>query len=208
MAPSTPVPSPPTQPAEPPPPEPPQVKLLGTVVVKGGSRALVEEVARGQRLVYREGQVVRGWTVEKILEDRMVFVRGPDSEVVYLESARPSGGPPGKTLASVSVSREQVKKVIHQDIGKLVSDFAVVPEFSDTGLTGVRLDGLPPLPDGLDKKIGLVPGDVIRSINGEPLTDPAVAFTVYQGLLDGSLEQVSIAIERGGEQFVLQYNFE
>ena len=45
---------------------------------------------------------------------------------------------------------------------------------------------------------GLRPGDLIKDIDGQPLTDPTQAMQVFQSL--GTSEQVTVTLERNGEQ--------
>jgi len=50
--------------------------------------------------------------------------------------------------------------------------------------------------------LGLRPGDLIKDIDGQPLTDPTTdptqAMQVFQSL--GTAEQVTVTLERNGEQ--------
>ena len=44
--------------------------------------------------------------------------------------------------------------------------------------------------------LGLQPGDIIKDIDGQSLTDPSQAMQIFQSL--GTAEQVTVTIERGG----------
>ena len=44
--------------------------------------------------------------------------------------------------------------------------------------------------------LGLRPGDIIKDIDGQPLTDASEAMRVFQSL--GTAEQVTVTIERDG----------
>jgi len=53
-------------------------------------------------------------------------------------------------------------------------------------------------------KLGLQPGDLVTSINGTPLDDPARGMEIFNSL--GSSNQVEVTVERNGESQQLTLN--
>ena len=49
--------------------------------------------------------------------------------------------------------------------------------------------------------LGLRPGDLIKDIDGQSLTDPTQAMQIFQSL--GNADQVSVTVERNGQAQII-----
>ena len=59
------------------------------------------------------------------------------------------------------------------------------------------------VPGSVFEQLGVKKGDIIRDINGVPITSAESAFQAYQQLRDEPL--INIGIERGGDSVELNY---
>jgi general secretion pathway protein C len=60
--------------------------------------------------------------------------------------------------------------------------------------------------DGVFQHSGFRSGDVIRSVNGQPVTSPAIVLQLPSALLQDSL--VTVQIERDGRPLTLTYHLQ
>jgi general secretion pathway protein C len=63
-------------------------------------------------------------------------------------------------------------------------------------------------PGSVYEKLGVRPGDVIRSVNGQPINNMDEVMKLYQQLGANQISNVAIEITRGGRTESLQYNIE
>ena len=60
------------------------------------------------------------------------------------------------------------------------------------------------IPKRVREALGLRPGDLIKDIDGQSLTDPTQAMRIFQSL--GSASEVSVTVERNGRPEVIVLN--
>ena len=95
-----------------------------------------------------------------------------------------------------------LQNVVTQNLSKLTDVIRPTPYSVDGEVIGYRVY------PGRDRQkfaaLGLRPGDTIKTIDGQPLTDPTQAMQIFQSL--GTAEQVSVTVDRNGkeEQIVLK----
>jgi general secretion pathway protein C len=63
-------------------------------------------------------------------------------------------------------------------------------------------------PGSVYEKLGVRPGDVIRSVNGQPINNMDEVMKLYQQLGANQISNVALEITRGGRAESLQYNIE
>jgi type II secretion system protein C len=80
----------------------------------------------------------------------------------------------------------------------------IVPEVRDGQVVGLRLYSV--LPGGRFDRIGLRNGDLVRTVNGLPLSSPEKALEVYAHL--GSSRHVWLEVEREGRIVLFDYVIE
>lgn len=165
------------------------------VIVQGQPEAAFcsgEEISPGVRLD----------TVER---DRILIVRNGVREAVFMKDAE--GGavglsaPPPPIVQPVGTDRQLVdRRQLQQQLGR--------PEFLNQAL-------IVPNPDGgflvrqvqagsLYEKLGLRPGDVIRNVNGQPLTSMDDVMRLYQQF--GTAQRVLVDVQRQGRSETLYYD--
>jgi general secretion pathway protein C len=88
-----------------------------------------------------------------------------------------------------------VVDVIVRDYSKLMRGVTVKPVLDKGRVAGLRIGRV--LPSSLLGKLGLKNGDVLRSINGFPLSSPEKALQAYARLRTAS--EIEIVLDRGGK---------
>jgi len=164
---------------------------------------------RNEEKVYTiNDAVAAGATLHAVYADRVVLNRSGTLEVLKLPKDFP------KTTAPVirqqtAVSRtatddfgadaQSIQDLVSQNVTKLADIIRPTPYFEGGQQQGYRVY------PGRDRKqfaaLGLRPGDLIKDIDGQALTDPQQAMQIFQSL--GDADQVSVTVERNGQPQVL-----
>jgi general secretion pathway protein C len=188
------------------------LNLVLTGVFDSGSNsyALIS-VAGGKQAPFAVGdQITNGVTLESVYADRVIILRGGKRESLLMytdedsgsnnslppvpnESAPPS---PGNTF---DISRAQVEQQLRNP--SIMARARIVPYAGG----GFMISSIPQ--NSLFTKAGLRRGDIIKSVNGEPLNNYSDAMKMMQSM--GGIEnvqQLNIEILRHGHPQHLQYN--
>ena len=96
-------------------------------------------------------------------------------------------------------STRSLQQVVAKNVSRLADVIRPTPYFQNGQQQGYRVY------PGRDRKrfaaLGLRPGDLIKQIDGQSLTDPTQAMQIFQSL--GTANQVSVTVERNGTQETL-----
>ncbi len=94
---------------------------------------------------------------------------------------------------------QSIQTVVAQNVSRLADVIRPTPFFQNGQQQGYRVY------PGRDRRkfaaLGLRPGDLIKQIDGQSLTDPTQAMQIFQSL--GTANQVSVTVERNGTQQTL-----
>jgi general secretion pathway protein C len=94
---------------------------------------------------------------------------------------------------------QSIQTVVAQNVSRLADVIRPTPFFQNGQQQGYRVY------PGRDRRkfaaLGLRPGDLIKQIDGQSLTDPTQAMQIFQSL--GTASQVSVTVERNGTQQTL-----
>ena len=205
--------------------------LEGVIIASepGSSLALVRRPDDRRARSVRVGDNVYGMTLVEVTEEAALFERDGEPLLVYLDGGRPpqslqvadnpndKGNSPGDGEDSTSsgfggmetntwLSREFERSVTEE---RLTKEMPVI--LAETGLR-LRVDGgesqglqITHLPDGtLLSEIGLLPGDVLLSINDVPLTSISALTGIFPQLRSES--EIRLIVERRGETLGLAYH--
>jgi general secretion pathway protein C len=92
-----------------------------------------------------------------------------------------------------------IQSVVSQNVARLADVIRPTPYFVNGQQQGYRVY------PGRDRRqfaaLGLRPGDLIKDIDGQALTDPTQAMEIFQSL--GTASQVSVTVERNGQPEVI-----
>jgi general secretion pathway protein C len=151
--------------------------------------------------VYAIGEpVTSGAKLHAVYADRVVL--NENGQLTNLEL--PKEFPEGTNAPTRRVSRStqrtakdtrSIQSVVAQNISKLSDVIRPTPYFVNGQQQGYRVY------PGRDRRqfaaLGLRPGDLIKDIDGQSLSDPTQAMQIFQSL--GTAEQVSVTVERNGQ---------
>ncbi|MEO8604859.1 MAG: type II secretion system protein GspC [bacterium] len=203
-----------------------KLKLWGTAVnVSGSSYSIIEDQGARKQGVYGINSPVPGGATVKAIEwDRVVLLHNGKDEVLELDKAALGGAgkavpaqarpisPPGNGDASgitqtaeneFAVPRTEVDSAL-ENMSQLFTQVRAVPHFEGGESVGFRLFAI--RRGSLFDKIGLKNGDIIRSINGNPMNDPGKAMGLMQELRDTT--NLRVEATRNQQPVTLTYNIQ
>lgn len=130
----------------------------------------------------------------------------PGGSVVLPPAPSARGGSPGSPAVqrlganTYSVNREQMNQQLQKP--EFLSQALMVPNAGGGFLVREVQAG------SLYEKLGLKVGDVIQSVNGQPVNTVEDVMKLYQQFSTGGASQVSVDIRRAGKNESLQYNLQ
>jgi general secretion pathway protein C len=179
--------------------------LTGVVARASGGCALVIVQGQPESAFCSGEELSPGVRLDSVQRDRIVIVRNGAREAVFMkdvDASTASAAPPQTPIVqSVGTDRQLVdRRQLQQQLGR--------PEFLNQAL-------IVPNPDGgflvrqvqagsLYEKLGLRPGDVIRNVNGQPLTSMDDVMRLYQQF--GTAQRVLVDVQRQGRSETLYYD--
>ncbi|MDX1482225.1 MAG: type II secretion system protein GspC [Woeseiaceae bacterium] len=169
------------------------------------TRAIIAD-NRNDEKVYTVGDVVApGATLHAVYRDQVVLNRGGVLEALKLPKDMPTGSAPLRRQPSTRVAvptgeaTESIQGVLTENASRLADVIRPTPYFVGGQQQGYRV--YPGRNRQQFAALGLRPGDLIKDIDGQALTDPQQAMEIFQNL--GSADQVSVTVERNGQPEVL-----
>ena len=205
-----------------------QLKLLGVIVAEEGaeSHAVIEHQSESE--LYKVGDKLPGGrdvTLAWVLTDRAILDNSGVRESLFLyeeeeeKPVAPASRKPQSRSADSKREREPVTKVLDQRNNERLSEMAndyrqqllenpmsladvikvSVAKDAEGSVIGYRIR------PGRDRQqfaeFGLKSGDIVTSINGLPLDDPAKAMELYGQLREA--KEASFVVKRGSEEINL-----
>lgn len=167
------------------------------------SRALIAQGADEQSYAVGD-DVARGVTLQAIFPDRVILSRNGRLETLRLERDKPgAGGDYAPAAVAENDEREgnsppplaTIRDEVLKDPSKASEYVRVQPANVGGQLKGYRI--YPGKDRSAFSAAGLRPGDLVTSVNGVQLDDPAKALQMLGDL--GSAGQVNLVVERGGQ---------
>jgi general secretion pathway protein C len=155
--------------------------------------------------VYAVGDKVPGGAkVHQVLSDRVVIDRNGQLESLMLPRQLQAGTAPPSTsvLQTEAPIMDRMRKLMTEDPGLMADIMRPQPVFAQGKQKGYRV--YPGRNRQAFARLGLRPGDLVMSINGTPLDDPARGQEVFRTL--GSSSEAHITVMRAGQQQDLTLN--
>lgn len=189
--------------------------LAGVIASGAGGHALISANGQPQE-PFAVGQTITDNAVlQAVYPDRVVIRRNGALESLLLEGADNSQAPPEVTMPAVNragVSGEIVREtganryMVERDqlaaqmrTPDFLKQATLVPS-SGGGFLVRQIQ-----PGSLYEKLGMRAGDVIKSVNGQPVNTAEDAIKLYQQMT--SISSVQMEITRGGKSESLNYQF-
>jgi general secretion pathway protein C len=205
-------------------PEDLHLKLLGTSIqTKEKPYAVVEDERNNRQFLYRLGDDIpdAGKLVE--VETRRIVIDRQGKHVAIevvsndlpLPAPLPAVAPVAGSRAEprnapgirrtgagrYMVDRSTIENNL-QNLSQLFTQMRAVPNIEDGKTNGFRLSEIQH--GSLFQQIGLRDGDIVTSIGGQELTDPAQAVTLLNTMRQR--QSIEVSIVRGGRPTQLQYD--
>lgn len=198
-----------------PPPPPLQWELAGVTKVHGEFVAIIRDKPKRTEYTVREGEEVPGYfgvTVTSISPELVKIYRAAvgEEELKMGESAAPGPGPFkdqwSEIIRPVSVGHTYVVKLaeLEQRIGSpeaYVGTLGLEPNMDGSRVDGLRIQLLPR--ENFLTAAGLLQGDIIKTINGAPVTDVGSAVNLLR--THGKEFNIQLGIVRGRTARTLFY---
>jgi type II secretion system protein C len=199
---------------EPVPAENPDLTLDGVIVAANpaDSVALVRLAGSPRAHILRIGNELQGYVLLEITKAE-VRLQGRGHELRLALGGNSLSSEVGPALASKGSGeeewvrrqfpREASRERLRKEIPVILSETDLTPKVEDGEVKGLRVARLP---DGtLLSESGLLPEDVLVSINGEPLVRIDALWEIIARLVDQ--EEFRIVVRRRGETLRLAYAF-
>jgi general secretion pathway protein C len=186
-----------------------EIDLVGTIVVNDQSRSVAAIFLKQDKKVepFVIGDVILSRaSVHSIARRKVLFKELATGEFEYIEMKsedipQRAGAQPSasgiKQLGDgrVLVERQELNKSL-ADISSLLTQARAVPHFEGGKIAGFKL--LEIQPGSLYEKLGAQNGDIIKSVNGVEIKDPATAMGLFQRLQ--TTNKLDFVINRGGQE--------
>ncbi len=183
-----------------------RLELSGTIAADDpkDARAIISDPGGDENVYAIKEAVPDGSTLHAVYADQVVLSR--NGELTRLELPRDFKSQPSsrrqsrRTTASRSRTRAtNLRDAIAQNPTQLTDIIRPTPYHDQGKLRGYRV--YPGRERQKFSRLGLRPGDIVTSINGMALDDPARGIEIFQSL--GTATQASITVERNGQQQTL-----
>ena len=183
-----------------------RLELSGTIAADDpkDARAIISDPGGDEKVYAIKEAVPDGSTLHAVYTDQVVLSR--NGELTRLELPRDFKSQPSsrrqsrRTTASRSRTRAtNLRDAIAQNPTQLTDIIRPTPYHDQGKLRGYRV--YPGRERQKFSRLGLRPGDIVTSINGMALNDPARGIEIFQSL--GTATQASITVERNGQQQTL-----
>jgi general secretion pathway protein C len=185
---------------------------LANLLLKGTIASIPPELAvaiiadsGNEEKVYTIGQsVTSGATLHAVYEDRVVL----NENGVLTNLKLPKDFPEGTatvtrrnrtTTNRASTNSQSIQSVVARNVSRLADVIRPTPYFVNGQQQGYRV--YPGRNRAQFASLGLRPGDLIKDIDGQALTDPSQAMKIFQSM--DNADQVSVTVERNGQAQVL-----
>ena len=182
---------------------------IRSLVLKGTYAAEIQEmsiaiIADGNKDedVYSIGEpVASGATLHAVYSGEVVLnERGQLTSLAFpREFAQTVASTVRRNQPTRQTNTQSIQAVVAQNVSRLADVIRPTPFFQNGQQQGYRVY------PGRDRRqfaaLGLRPGDLIKQIDGQSLTDPTQAMQIFQSL--GTANQVSVTVERNGTQQTL-----
>jgi general secretion pathway protein C len=182
--------------------------LTGVAVRQSGGCALVVAEGGPEFALCTGEDISPGVRLVSVHRDRIVISRGGAREAVMLRDAEGSpgtsmaGAPTQSLLQSVGSNRHVVdRRQLQQQLSQpeFLKQALIVPNPQGGGFLVRELQK-----GSLYEKAGLRAGDLIRSVNGQPLTNMDDLMRLYRQF--GSAERLLVDVQREGRSETLYYD--
>lgn len=162
------------------------------------SIAIIADASKEEKVYVVGDPLASGTTLHAVYAERVVLnERGAFTNLsLPREYTAVAAAPVRRTARTRQTAQNSssIQSVVAQNVSRLADVIRPTPYFVNGQQQGYRVY------PGRDRqqfaKLGLRPGDLIKDIDGQSLSDPTQAMKIFQSL--GTADQVSVTVERDG----------
>lgn len=191
------------------------IKLIGTVVAGDKSAAMVSVgTSKKQAVFFLKEEIQSGVTLEEVEPMEIVVNNRGKRERISLETGkrRAKTAPvavPRRAAPRLPIRTDILNKKINRNhlnsqmrnFSTLLSQARVSPHFSNGKPDGFKISEI--VKGSLYEEIGLMNGDIIKSVNGESVTGAEQAMRMYRELQSATF--IDVEVERNGTMQQISY---
>lgn len=176
------------------------LKLRGTIASDrpAYSIAIISDGGNEEKVYAVGDPVASGASLHAVYRDRVVLNENGELTNLSLPREFEEGTVRASIRRQTPVRQTQnnasIQTVVAQNVSRLADVIRPTPYFVNGEQQGYRV--YPGRNRAQFAALGLRPGDLIKSIDGQSLTDPTQAMEIFQSL--GTANQVSVTVERNG----------
>ena len=181
------------------------LQLKGTIASPEAtmSAAIITDGSNEEKVYLIGDPIGSGAKLHAVYTDRVVLnENGRLTNLRLPEEYKAAAAPVRRTTTqrrTVAPQTQSIQSVVSQNVARLADVIRPTPYFVNGQQQGYRVY------PGRDRRqfaaLGLRPGDLIKDIDGQALTDPTQAMQIFQSL--GTASQVSVTVERNGQPEVI-----
>jgi general secretion pathway protein C len=182
------------------------MKLTGVAMRASGGCALVVVQGQPESAFCAGEEIAPGVRLDTVQRDRIVIVRNGARESVLMKDAETATGAlsavPAPVVQPGGAGRQVVdRRQLQKQLGRpeFLSQALIVPNPGGGGFLVRQVQT-----GSLYEKLGLRQGDVIRTVNGQPLTNMDDVMRLYQQF--GTAQRVLVDVQRQGRTETLYYD--
>lgn len=203
-----------------------KLKLWGTITGEDGlTRAVIEDQTKKEQAFFRAGENVASAKIKLILREKVILsVKGED-QILEIERPTGLGGPAFSPRVGPGVNRPPstpqpaarqagAPRSIRMKLDRLgtisdnpedwIKDATAAPFASDNGESGLMINRI--TPSSPLRRLGIRNGDVIVSINDQPVGELGDIFEALMEVSEG--EALSLNFKRRGRERQIDFQFE
>lgn len=187
-------------------PVPAPVVLEGVIVTHDAANAVaLLRAGEAHARPVRVGESIAGYVLAEVSRDS-VLLRSADGVVrIYVQGMAPKTASVDDRLSweRREFPRAEAKVRLEREIPVILDEMRLTPRVEEGEVRGLSLERLP---DGtLLSESGLLPGDVLLSLNGEPLHSLTELWGLLARLAAEDVDELRLVVERRGEERRLAY---
>lgn len=176
------------------------LKLMGTIASPDPdmSAAIITDGANEEKVYLIGNPISSSVKLHAVYTDRVVLDENGNLTNLRLPEEFAAVAAPVRrtsTRRQAPATTKSIQSVVSQNVARLADVIRPTPYFVNGQQQGYRVY------PGRDRRqfaaLGLRPGDLIKDIDGQALTDPTQAMQIFQSL--GTADQVSVTVERNGQ---------
>ncbi len=184
-----------------------QLVLWGTVTGQNEKYAVIEDKKARQQSLYLVGDTIQEAKLKEILRHKVVLTFQGKDQVLEMETKnksvtkRQKFTPPAPSIQPSAMP--SFEKMV-ENAGDLMRQIKFRPHYSEGEPDGLMVYGI--RPNSVFREVGLRNGDIVKEVNGTPISSPEDAVDMFSEIVNS--EQARVTLLRRGKIEELVYQMD